>query len=199
MVGPIMKTISILLAVGLAAGAALADPPKKKPLYPPPEESKTVGTLGHHSDQAPADKAPAPPPQTYAAPEVPKVESEATPLAAAPREAVQGEQPAMTAGGPSMMMRPTTPPTGFLAEHPMVSGLVAGLIGSDLGSQLYGGPMIGDRNMATVGYVLRVGLILGLAWLVFRLISNRVTRTDDSPLAGPRKRREPTFNRDRDY
>ena len=85
---------------------------------------------------------------------------------------------------------PGAPPTGFLPDHPLISGLLAGLIGSDLTRQLYGGPVMGDADAALAGFALRVVLILGLAWLLFRAIGNHVAGSDRK--TAPR-RREPQF------
>ena len=45
----------------------------------------------------------------------------------------------------------------------IVSGLLAGLIGTGLGSVIYGGPMMGDETAAMVGCACRVGLVILLA------------------------------------
>jgi len=183
----------------------LADPPKKKPTYPPPEQSNTIGSLGQPVHRDPS--APREPSAPAAAPEVPKVEAEPPMPSAAPNSyvvhpdignaATDTGAPAgtMSATGVPMMRAPMgPPPTGFLPDHPFLSGIVAGLIGSDLGSKLYGGPMMGDQNGVMVGYVGRVGLILLLAWMVFRLISHRASDLGEPGLPPP-GRREPSFER----
>jgi hypothetical protein len=190
----VRSLISLLVVLALAS-PALADPPAKKPLYPPPEQSKSVGTLGGpRPDAAPAKKLSSEPPPPVAAPEVFKVEAEQpTALSAAPREVVQSDQPAGT-GGSALMTMPQTPPTGFLPDHPVISGLVAGLIGSDLGSKLYGGAMTGDRTAAGIGFAVRIALVLTLALLLFRFIGRRASAGDDR-LVMPKTRRDPSFGR----
>lgn len=190
----------LLLTLALAAGAALADPPKKKPTYPPPEQSSTVGTLGqHHTDPGGPPKPSAPPPPV-AAPVIPQVEAEPpSPTAAPERIEVHPEGGASGAsasnGAPMVPVPMGPPPTGFLPDHPFISGIVAGLVGTDIGSALYGGPMMGDNDGVMIGYALRVGVILALAWMVFRFVANRASGADDLPRGGSRGRREPSFDR----
>jgi hypothetical protein len=105
---------------------------------------------------------------------------------------------------------PAGPPNAFLADHPFISGLLAGLVGTGLGSIIYGGPMQGDETAAFIGFIGRVGVILLLAVLALRAMARRVSRSEeaDLPPAGPRRephfgpaeediggRREPTFGR----
>ena len=191
------KSLPLIAAALLASSAALADPPAKKPLYPPPEQSNTVGVFGaHHSERPAAGKDSSQPPAPVAAPETYKVETEQpSSLPAAPHDYVQSEQPAVSGSGPAIAPLPVTPPTGFLPDHPVVSGLVAGLIGSDLGSELYGGAMVGDRTAATIGYALRVGLILALALALFRFIGRRASAGSDDRLNVPKMRRDPSFGK----
>jgi len=196
-----------LLALTMAGTAALADPPpKKKPTYPPPEQSSTVGTLGqtHHDPNAPA--LPREPSAPLAAPEVPKVEAEPPMPSSMPETYVvhpdiggQGTDTGASGGAMAPMMRAPMgpPPTGFLPDHPFVSGIVAGLVGERIGSQLYGGPIMGDQNGVLVGYVGRVGAILLVAWLIFRLIAHRASGLGEPGLPSP-GRREPSFDRKRD-
>jgi hypothetical protein len=195
-----IKFLLSLALVTLTATAALADPPQKKPTYLPPEQSSTIGVLGgHHTDAS----GPAPsrePAAPAAAPEVPKVDAEPpAPLAAPERFEVHPEGGQSAAGvGPAMMAVPKgPPPSGFLPDHPFISGIVAGLIGGDLGSMLYGGPMMGDEDGVLIGYGLRVGVILLLAYLIFRAISQRASGVAEPAIAPPR-RREPSFERNPD-
>ena len=178
------------------SGAALANPPAKKPLFPPPEQSSSVGVLGGpHPGSAPAKRLSSEPPPPAAAPEVYKVEADPpTALPAAPRDVVQGEQPSVAGGTALSMPLAQTPPSGFLPDHPMLSGLVAGLIGSDLGSKLYGGAMSGDRGAAAIGFAVRIALILTLALLLFRFIGRRASAGDDR-LVVPKTRRDPSFGK----
>jgi len=196
-------TFSIaLIALTLASTAALADPPKKKPTYPPPEQSNTIGTLGQPRRDPGAAALPREPAAPLAAPEIPKVEAEPPMPSAAPATAVIhpdiGDAAVNTgsvAGAAPMMRAPMgPPPTGFLPDHPFISGIVAGLIGSDLGAKLYGGPMMGDQNGVLVGYAGRVGAILLVAWMLFRLIARRASGIDEPGLPPP-GRREPSFER----
>lgn len=195
----------LLVALTLAGTAALADPPKKKPTYPPPEQSSTIGVLGqHHTDPNGPPKASAPPPPV-AAPEVPKVEAEPPAPAAAPERievhpdgGTSGDMSA-SSGTPMAPVPMGPPPTGFLPDHPFLSGIVAGLVGTSLGSVLYGGPMMGDNDGVMIGYALRVGVILLFAWMVFRVISRRASGVDElTSSAPPRGRREPSFGRGTD-
>jgi hypothetical protein len=201
-------SIIALLALSLAGTVALADPPqKKKPTYPPPEQSSTVGTLGqpHRDPNAPAQ--PREPSAPLAAPELPKVEAEPPMPSTAPENYVVrpdiGAAPADSAGGsggtlaPMMRAPMGPPPTGFLPDHPFISGIVAGLVGADLGARLYGGPMMGDQDGVIIGYLGRVGVILLLAWMVFRLIARKASGVGEPGLAPP-GRREPSFDRQSD-
>ena len=190
----------VLLSLTLA-GAAFADPPKKKPTYPAPEQSNTIGSLGKPRDPS-APPLPRESSAPVAAPEIPKVEAEPpAPLAAPDRFQVHsegGQMPGGTIGASPMMARVPMgpPPTGFLPDHPFVSGIIAGLVGADLGAKLYGGPMMGDQNGVIVGYAVRVGVILVLAWLIFRLIARRASGAgEEMPTVSSQGRREPSFNR----
>jgi hypothetical protein len=195
----------LLLSLTLAGAVFAADPPpKKKPTYPAPEQSNTIGSLGKPRDpNAPALPRESAAPQ--AAPVVPKVEAEPpTPLTSPDRIEVHsegGQMPGGTIGAAPMAARVPMgpPPTGFLPDHPFVSGIVAGLIGSDLGAKLYGGPMMGDQDGVMVGYAARVGVILLLAWMIFRLIARRASDSgEEMPRAASGGRREPSFNRGAD-
>jgi hypothetical protein len=193
-----------LLALTVAGTAALADPPAKKPTYPPPEQSSTVGTLGqtHHDPNAPA--LPREPSAPLAAPEVPKVEAEPPMPSAMPENYVihpdAGNQATAAGSGytgalaPMMRAPMGPPPTGFLPDHPFISGIVAGLVGEDLGAKLYGGPMMGDQNGVLLGYVGRVAVVLLFAWLIFRLIARKASGLSEPGLPAP-GRREPSFDR----
>jgi len=192
-----------IAALVLAGSAALADPPKKKPTYPPPEQSNTVGTLGqHHTDPGGPPKPSAPPPPV-AAPVVPQVEAEPPPPTAAPERievhpdaGVAGDS--STGGAPMAAVPMGPPPTGFLPDHPFLSGIVAGLVGTTLGSVLYGGPMMGDNDGVMIGYALRVGAILAFAWMIFRVIAHRASGVEEAPRGASRGRREPSFDRGAD-
>lgn len=195
----------LALTLALAGTAALADPPpKKKPTYPPPEQSNTIGSLGQPHRDPGAPVQPREPSMPVAAPETTKVEAEPPMPSTAPENYVVhpdiGAAPAgdtaLSGGTMAPMMRAPMgpPPTGFLPDHPFLSGVVAGMVGSDLGAKLYGGQMMGDQNGVIVGYVGRVGVILFLAWLVFRLISRKASGVAEPGLAPP-GRREPSFDR----
>ncbi len=187
-----------LLALSLAGTAALADLPKKKPSYPPPEQSSTVGTLGQHHSDANGSAKPSEPTAPVAAPEVPKVEAEPpVPLAAPERFDVhpEGDASGSSSTVPMAAAPMGPPPSGFLPDHPFVSGIVAGLIGTDLGSKLYGGPMMGDNDGVMIGFGLRIAAILAMAWLVFRVIARRASGVEEAPPKAGRGRREPSFDR----
>lgn len=187
-----------LLALSLAGTAALADPPKKKPTYPPPEQSSTVGTLGQHHTDPNAPAQPREPSAPAAAPVVPQVDAEPpAPVAAPGRFDVhpEGDASSGTAGTPMAAMPMGPPPTGFLPDHPFLSGIVAGLIGTDLGSKLYGGTMMGDNDGVMIGFGLRVAAILAVAWLLYRTIAHRASGVEAAPRRGSGRRREPSFDR----
>ena len=186
----------LLAALTLAATAALADPPKKKPTYPPPEQSSTVGTLGQHHTDPNAPALPREPTAPVAAPEVPKVDAEPpAPVAAPEHFDVHPEGAASGSAAPMAAVPMGPPPSGFLPDHPFISGIVAGLIGTDLGSKLYGGPMMGDNEGVMIGFGLRIAVILALAWMVFRVIANRASGAGEAPKSSARGRREPSFER----
>jgi hypothetical protein len=111
-----------------------------------------------------------------------------------------GQMPGGTIGAAPMARVPMgPPPSGFLPDHPFISGIVAGLIGSDLGAKLYGGPMMGDQDGVIIGYVARVAVILLLAWLIFRLIAHRASGAgEEMPNLSSHGRREPSFGREAD-
>ncbi|GEM_PF-3233609 len=194
-----------LIALTLAGTAALADPPKKKPTYPPPEQSNTIGSLGQPQRDPGAPVQSREPAAPLAAPTGPKVDAEPPMPLAAPNSAVihpdignaatdTGSPAGGTMSGSAPMMRAPMgpPPTGFLPDHPFISGIVAGLVGSDLGARLYGGPMMGDEDGVLIGYAGRVGVILLVAWMLFRLISHRASGMGEPGLPPP-GRREPSF------
>ena len=191
---------SFLVALTLA-GAALADPPKKKPTYPPPEQSNTVGALGQHHTDPNGPPKPSEPSAPLAAPVVPKVDAEPpAPLAAPDRFDVHpesGSSGGVVGAAPMAAVPMGPPPTGFLPDHPFLSGIVAGAIGTTLGSKLYGGPMMGDNDGVMIGFGLRIAVILAFAWLLYRLIAHRASSVGDSPFGG-RGRREPSFGRGTD-
>jgi hypothetical protein len=191
------KSLCLIAGLILASTGALADPPAKKPLYPPPEQSSTVGVFGAHHSSEQKTRDNSQPPPVAAAPETYKVETEEpTSLPAAPHDYVQSDQPVGGGDSSAIARPPAPPPTGFLPDHPMVSGFIAGLIGSDLGSRLYGGAMVGDRSAAGIGYALRIAVILGFAFLLFRFIGRRAWHGSDERLVAPKGvRRDPSFGR----
>lgn len=185
----------VILVLSCCAGSGLTaqEAARKKTNIPPPEQSSTVGVLGaHRSDASPVERGSTTPPPVAAAPEIPKVEAEAPSFVEpGPRGFVQGDQT-----GSSAMRMAAPKPTGYLVDHPVISGLVAGLIGSDLGSKLYGGTMMGDRDAAQIGYGLRILMILSLALVLFRLIGQLANRGSDLPRAARGSgRREPSFGK----
>jgi len=177
----------------------------------------SIGVLGaNKTPGAPPVNRNAAPPAPSAAPALPKVDAEAPTMSglnsqtvvtgAAPRPEAQVEGGSGTSGGDTTVVSAGMPGAAqpqqvntFLATHLVISGLIAGLIGSDLGSILYGGPMMGDETAAVVGFILRIGLVLGIAVLTVRVIWGLIggRRQDDYlPAAGPR--REPSFGRRED-
>lgn len=197
---------SLLVTLALAGTAALADPPKKKPNYPAPEQGNTIGTFGQHHTDPGGPPKPSQPTAPVAAPEVQKVEAEPpAPLVAPGRFDVRPENDASgnsatTSLTPMAAVPMGPPPTGFLPDHPFLSGIVAGAIGTSLGSMLYGGPMMGDNDGVMIGFGLRIAAILAFAWLVYRLIASRASHVGESPLGNGagRGRREPSFGRGTD-
>ena len=198
---PAVLAVSVILASGVAAAETrkAGDPSMGF-------DNPTVGTFGKHQGSGSLPSAPAHPSAPVAAPPPPKVEAEspavmpASPsgpasLPAAPRADAKVEgQPAGTVSGPPMIGTGAPPPDGFLAQHPAVSGLVAGLIGSDLGSLLYGGPMMGDETAANIGLLLRVALVVLAGVMLVKGLARRMLGGQPSPY-GPR---EPTFARPSD-
>jgi len=83
-------------------------------------------------------------------------------------------------------------PNQYLATHPFVTGLLAGLVGTNLGTRLYGGTMIGDQGGTLIGYGLRVAVILAAAALMFLLVSRRALGKN-RPMAPAPQRSEPSF------
>jgi hypothetical protein len=199
----------------LASSAFAADDAKKPKHWTPGYNDPSIGVLGaNKTPGAPPVNRNAAPPAPSAAPALPKVDAEAATMSglnsqtvvtgAAPRpEAqVEGGSGTDTTAVRGSMPGAAQPPqvNTFLATHLVISGLIAGLIGSDLGSILYGGPMMGDETAAMMGFILRIGLVLGIAVLTVRVIWGLIgggRRGDDYlPAAGPR--REPSFGRRED-
>lgn len=168
------------------------------------------------------------PPAPIAAPALPKVDAGAPVISGPPTVVPSGQSPSPGAvsqvpsqpGAPAAAPRPEahveglpgSPQAGaslqpaqpqqvntFLANHLAISGFIAGLIGSDLGSRIYGGPMMGDETAALGGFICRVALVLLVAILAVRLIWALIggrREADDFGLADPVKR-EPSFSRPR--
>jgi len=199
---------ALVVALSLASMAG-ADEPVKKKGATPGYNDPSIGVFGAH--RTPEGGSPvnrnAAPPAPSAAPAMPKVEAESpvisgpgtgpAPLPAAPRPDAQAEGVPVGQGA-----APTNPHpqqvNSFLAGHPFVSGLIAGLIGTDLGAILYGGTMMGDENAALIGFLGRIGLVILVAVMSVRLIWGLIggTRKDNdfrAPRSGPRQ--EPSFGR----
>ncbi len=197
----------LIIILSLASGMAVAETAKKKDSSASYDNNPTIGVLGGHRPDAetvaPVERHRAPS-APIAAPALPKVEAETpqvnlaptAPLPAAPRPDVapEGAPAGMPSAGPTVAS--LTPPTGFLPTHPFLSGLVAGLVGTGLGSLLYGGPMMGDESAAMIGFVIRIA-VFGLALvLALRAIAGVINRSsDDRPPRSSHQRREPTFDR----
>ena len=192
---------AVLLALAAMFDPAAADSPKKK-VPTPGWDDPTVGVLGAHrgsSDSgAPPTRhaVPATPPAPIAAPAVPTVEAEPATvpsLPAAPRPGVETQGSSVGASTAPATFTPAATPNVYLVNHPFVSGLIAGLVGTDLGAQLYGGPMSGDQDAVVVGYAARIGFILLCLLLGLRSILHRLDRREAQDLAPLSGRREPSF------
>ncbi|MTJ83565.1 MAG: hypothetical protein F8N37_21470 [Telmatospirillum sp.] len=109
---------------------------------------------------------------------------------------LRGDMPQSSVLSPGAAAQPQQVNT-FLATHLVISGLIAGLIGTDLGSLLYGGPMMGDETAAMVGFIIRIALVILVAVLAVRLIWGLIggSKEDADPYAVPAGRREPSFER----
>lgn len=198
---------AIILVLSLAANAGAADAKKSRD-WTPGNNDPSVGKLGAPSPGTAVNRNAAPPPPS-AAPAVPKVDAEQpvipstggpVPLSAAPRPDAHVE--GAPAGQSGTAQTPPAEPgqvNTFLASHPFVSGLLAGLIGTDLGSVIYGGPMMGDETAAMLGFICRIGLVVLVAILAVRLVWGLIGGSrgdDDYTPRGPR--REPSFRRSGD-
>lgn len=233
----VLGLVMVLTLVATLAEAA----DKKTPPSASYENNPTIGVLGAHrgqSDSAAGTPRMAAPSAPVAVAPPPKVEAEpatvpSLPHAPPPAPSLAPTAPTSVGGTPSALpaaprpearvegsssdlpvMAPTVPsgpPNAFLADHPFISGLLAGLVGTGLGSIIYGGPMQGDETAAFIGFMGRVGVVLLLAGLALRAVARQVGRAEeaDLPPAGPRRephfgpaaeeevggRREPTFGR----
>ncbi|PKU24865.1 hypothetical protein [Telmatospirillum siberiense] len=205
---------ALIVVLSLVSAAALAAEPAKKKAETPGYNDPSIGVLGAHRSTTEGGKPVnrnAAPPAPSAAPAVPKVEAEQpvvpgpgggpVPLAAAPRPEAQVEGGAGATGQSTSSARAQPQQVNtFLASHPFVSGLIAGLIGTDLGSVIYGGPMMGDESAAMIGFLCRVALVVLLAVLgvrvIWGLIGGSSRGVDDYAPQGPR--REPSFRRSDD-
>lgn len=200
----------MLIAVLLLAPAldAAETAVKKKPFVPGANDP-TVGVLGAHHDGAAPVNRNAAPPAPSAAPALPKVDAEApvisgpgtgpVPLSAAPRPDARVEGAPTVNGEAVQTNAPPQQVNSFLASHPVLSGLIAGLIGTDLGSIVYGGPMMGDETAATIGFFGRIVLVVLLAILSVRLIWGLIGGSrEDNDYAPRGPRREPSFGHSED-
>jgi hypothetical protein len=184
--------LACAVALLLATGGAAAETSKKKPAFQM-DVNAGQGVFGQTKPSSAPLPGPTMPSAPVAAPETPKVESESeppTPLAAAPRYLVERQG---GAGGdePPGEAQAEAPATGYLPEHPYVSGLLAGLVGTKAGAWFYGGPMRGDQSAVVIGFGARLALFAALGWLVFRLIARRFDGPRDNPFAPRHERREP--------
>lgn len=200
----LIALVAVLLAGCLTMGEASAKPR----IMAAPANDSTVGVLGSHpihngsraaEPAAPVAAAPLPRVEstspTINTPTVVSPSSSPSAAQAAPRAEVQTEgRSTTTFSSPRPPIAPAAPPSGFLVDHPVMSGLIAGLIGSDLGSMVYGGPIAGDGAAALAGFLLRVALVvfvvISIARMVWKLIKPR--SSDDEWERLP-ERREPTF------
>jgi hypothetical protein len=205
----VMGLAALIVAVSLSVSVEAADTVKKKVTTPGYDDS-SIGVLGAHPPSS-AGGAPvnrnAAPPAPIAAPAMPKVDAESpvmpgpgsgpVALPAAPRPDASVEGAPAGASGPANL--PPTQVNTFLAGHPVLSGLIAGLIGTDLGSRLYGGTMMGDETAAMIGYLGRIGLIILVAVLAVRLLWGLIgSARDDNDFLPRGPRREPSFDSPKD-
>jgi hypothetical protein len=198
---------TLIVALSLVSAADAADAVKKKVTTPGYDDS-SIGVLGaHHSPSeggVPVNRNAAPP-APIAAPAMPQVEAESpvvpgpgsgpVPLPAAPRPdaSIEGAPAGSSA---SAGVHPPQQVNTFLAAHPVISGLIAGLIGTDLGSILYGGTMMGDETAAMIGFFGRIALVVLVAVLTVRLLWSLIGGASDDQESAPRgPRREPSFGR----
>ncbi len=194
-----------VLSLASASVCFAADAVKKKP-ETPSYNDPSIGVFGAHRTPGggtPASRNAVPPPPS-AAPAQPKVEAESpiisgpgtspAPLSAAPRPDAQVEGAPTGQAGP-LRAQPQQV-NSFLAGHPFISGLIAGLIGTDLGSIVYGGTMMGDENAALIGFIGRIVLVILVAVTAVRLVWRLVGGSRNEALVVPQgPRREPSFAR----
>ncbi len=195
------------MALSLVSGMAVAGSAKEKDSSASYENNPTIGVLGARHGESEAvergerHRRPSAP---IAAPAVPKVEAETpqinlaptAPLAAAPRPSVVSEGAPTGASAAEPPPAQVAPSTGFLPTHPVVSGLLAGLIGTGLGSLLYGGAMMGDETAAMIGYIIRIAAFGVIVVLALRWVAKLMSRDSEEGVpTRSRQRREPTFER----
>jgi hypothetical protein len=204
--------LAVAVAISLAAGSAAAET-AKKPAPSMSFDNPTVGTLGGH--RGPADGSVTPPAaKAHPSAPIPAVPTEkvdagsavmpsgpnntVAPLQADPRPEARPEGPAVGVGMPTPgTSAPVAqaPADGFLAQHQVISGLVAGLFGTGIGSLLYGGPMMGDETAAMIGYLIRAVVIIGLAFGIVKVLWSLMNRAGRSPERPLEVRREPSLGR----
>lgn len=198
---------ALVVAVVMASAVDAAETAAKKKGFTPGYDDPSIGSFGaHHSPTGSAAvNRNAAPPAPSAAPALPKVEAEApvmsgpgsgpVPLPAAPRPDASVEGGVVAGQSAPAGVRPPVV-NSFLASHPVLSGLIAGLVGTDLGALLYGGPMMGDESAALVGFLGRIVLVVLVAILAVRLIWGLIGGArDDNDFAPRGPRREPSFGR----
>lgn len=185
--------------VGVLGGARKDQPPEVRgnpnAAIPSVVQPK-VETSTQHQDIPNLSAAPSGLP-TPTNPTIAPAGSEAAPLDAAPRSSVQPQGPGgYYTGSPTLSasLPPISPTDTFLAQHPFISGLVAGAVGTEIGSLFYGGVMTGNSDAVMIGYVARMGLILLVILMVMRAVWKSVAnRAPVDPPSRQRTRREPGF------
>jgi hypothetical protein len=204
---------AVVAVMSLVPALDAAETVAKKKVTTPGYDDPSIGVLGAHhsaSDGATPVNRNAAPPAPIAAPALPKVDSEApvisgpgsgpTSLTAVPRPEAHVEGTPTTNGQAVPVSAPAQQVNSFLASQPVISGLIAGLIGTDLGSILYGGSIMGDETAAMIGYLVRVVLIVLVAILAVRFIWGLIggSRDADDEFLQRGPRREPSFGRSED-
>lgn len=211
-----------LLVLCLATDGFAAEAVKKRDRdYVPPPDDPTVGSLVRPNRDAAARRAePSQPSAKIPGVALPKVDAESavvpglqqanpsvapmssspsqsssspSSLPAAPRAAVSADGGAAAGTAAPVQGVAVQPPSGLLSRQPFLAGLVAGLIGTDLGSVLYGGTMQGDENGAIIGYAVRMALVVLLVLMIVRSVRRAIGRGGDDDYAPPPVRREPNF------
>ncbi|MDR3326443.1 MAG: hypothetical protein LBS66_04040 [Rhodospirillaceae bacterium] len=104
--------------------------------------------------------------------------SKPTPLSAMPRPEVFVELKSNSTESKLYIPQQPRKVNIFLADHPIVSALIVGFIGSDFGSILYGETIVGSKTAGLIGFLCRIFLIIVLAIIIIRFVCSKFD--DDS-------------------